>query len=296
MGADEVEIRRLDPARLDELIVAQNEIFVDYIIQIKSSRQFFLEFLRSVGGNLSTVLVALRDGRMIGYVNPVIDGREAWIGGVGVVPEHRRKGIGRKLIEAAEELCRAEGATDISLEVIEGNMRAQELYEQMGYRVSRTYLTAEGKPAKFEGYGKPPVPASITEVLPIHGRAYKDTCWQRRKVDALVQSGLGADIFRTEGGFVVIRSIETNGFIPFLGVVPEHRRKGLGTSLAKFALTRLHNKGAFKVVLYNVNEDLPTLRMLDMFDFKVTMKQIEMHKDLSPQMSAPTTEKRIEGV
>ena len=283
MGADEVEIRRLDPARVDELIVAQNELFADYIIQIKSSRQFFLEFQRSVGGSLSTMLVAVRQGQIIGYVNPVIDGREAWIGGVGVVPAHRNKGIGRRLMGAAEELCRAKGVTDISLEVIEGNVRAEKLYEQLGYLETRKFLTAEGKPMRFEGYGNPPVPASLTEVRPMHERAYQNTCWQRRKPDALVQSSRGGEIFKTGGGFVVLRCIETNGFIPFLGVVPEIRRKGIGTSLAKFALTRLHDQGAFKIALYNINDDLPTLRMLDMFDFKVTMKQIEMHKGLSPE-------------
>jgi len=74
--------------------------------------------------------------------------------------------------------------------------------------------------------------------------------------------------------------VDTSGYIPFLGVVPDRRGSGIGTALAKYALTRLWEHGAFKVALYNVNEDLPTLRMLDKFDFKVTMKQIEMRRRL----------------
>jgi ribosomal protein S18 acetylase RimI-like enzyme len=79
---------------------------------------------------------------------------------------------------------------------------------------------------------------------------------------------------------VILRRIETSGFIPFLGVLPDQRRQGIGTSLAKFALNRLYELGAYKVALYNVNEDQQTLRMLDKFDFAVTLKQVEMVKRL----------------
>jgi ribosomal protein S18 acetylase RimI-like enzyme len=82
------------------------------------------------------------------------------------------------------------------------------------------------------------------------------------------------------GGFVVIRTVDTNGFIPFLGVIPSRRGMGIGTGLAKFALSRLRDRGAYKIALYNVNEDPQTVRMLDKLDFRITMKQIEMRKRL----------------
>ena len=152
------------------------------------------------------------------------------------------------------------------------------LYERLGFVQTRKYLTAEGKPTRFEGFGVLPRPATLPEILVLHDKAYKNTCWQRRKPEALVESARGAEMYKVEGGFVLIRTVETTGFIPFLGVVPEKRGQGLGTTLAKFALTRLHDLGAFKVAFYNINDDLPTQRMLDMFNFKVTMKQIEMRK------------------
>jgi ribosomal protein S18 acetylase RimI-like enzyme len=273
-------IEHLAPDRLDHLIDAQNGIFADYIVPMKLTRPFFLDFLKSVGGDLANVLVALDGERIVGYVNPVIDGQEAWIGGVGVQPTHRRRGLGRDLMLAGEDFARKRGAREISLEVIEGNYGAQRLYESMGYAPTRKYLTAEGRPIKFEGFGELPSNATMSELLKLHEASYTDTCWQRRKPQALVQSARGAESYKLDGGFVLVRTVETNGFIPFLGVVPERRGKGVGTSLAKFALTRLYNLGAFKVALYNINDDLPTLRMLDIFDFKVTMKQLEMKKNL----------------
>ncbi|MEM2892217.1 MAG: GNAT family N-acetyltransferase [Thermoplasmata archaeon] len=276
----DVEIRRLDPDRLDELVEVQNDIFSDYIVPMRSSRQFFLDFQKSVGGDLEDVLVAVSGDRIVGYANPVIDGQEAWIGGVGVVPGMRGKGIGKMLMLEAESFCRDRGVRELYLEVIEGNTRAQMLYERLGYVETRRFVTAEGRPTRFEGFGEPPRKAGLEEIVRLHQRSYAATCWQRRKVEALVHAARSAECYATDGGFVLVRSIDTNGFIPFLGVVPEKRGRGIGTVLARFALTRLWTLGAFKVGVYNVNEDAPTLRMLDKFDFKVTMRQIEMMKTL----------------
>jgi ribosomal protein S18 acetylase RimI-like enzyme len=279
-GTEDIQVVRLDQERLDELIDAQNEIFSDYIIPMKSSKQFFIDFQNSVGGDMRNVIVALSDKHIIGYVNPVVDGREGWIGGVGVIPSARGKGVGKMLMTAAEDFCREKGVSEVSLEVIEGNLRAQRLYEKLGYSATRKYLTAEGRPARFEGFGTMPIRANMSEVLALHERSYKDTCWQRRKIESVVHSARGAECYKVDGGFVLVRTVETSGFIPFLGVVPEKRGTGIGTALAKFALSRLWDQGAFKVALYNVNEDLPTSRLLDKFDMKVTLKQNEMRKHL----------------
>jgi len=280
MDGNEVRIVTLPLSRLDQFVAAQNEIFADYIIPMKVTKQFFLDFLRSVGGRLSRVLIALDGDRIVGYVNPVIDGREAWIGGLGVVPDHRGAGIGRALMVRAEEDCRREGVNEVSLEVIKGNERAHTLYERIGYVDSRRFLSAEGRPARYEGGGLGPRKASVSDLLPLHERCYADSCWQRRKSAALTESARRSECFEADGGFVLVRAIGTVGLIPFLGVVPEERGRGVGTDLAKFALTRLFELGAYKVSLYNLNDDLATLRMLDKFDFMVTLEQTEMRKRL----------------
>ena len=270
----------LDPHRLDEFVDVQNDIFSDYIIPLKSTRQFFLDFQRSVGGSLANVIVALEDDRIVGYVNPIIDSDEAWIGGLGVARRHRGHGIGTELMSAAEDYCMTKGVDTLLLEVIEGNTRAQRLYEKLGFVMTRRFVSAEGKPEHFDGFGEMPRQAELQEILPLHEQSYRDTCWQRRKTDALVTSARGADCYVVAGGFVVIRTVDTNGFIPFLGVIPSRRGMGIGTGLAKFALSRLRDRGAYKIALYNVNEDPQTVRMLDKLDFRITMKQIEMRKRL----------------
>ncbi len=275
-----IKIQHIEPARIDDLVEAQNRIFVDYLVPIRSSRPFFIDFLKSVGGNLGDVFVALDGDCIVGYVTPVREGREGWIGGIGILPGYRGKGIGTRLMAEAEELLRRRGVSEVSLEVIEGNQRAQRLYDRLGYRTTRKLLCAEGRPARFEGPGDPPTRATLAEVLPIHAAAYSDACWQRRKTDALAQSAKTAEIYRTDAGFVVIRAVESTGFIPFLGVLPDKRRQGIGTHLARFALNRLRELGTFKASVFNVPENEANLRILDLFDFRVTMKQIEMRKAL----------------
>lgn len=278
--ASGIAVQHLAHGQLDALIDAQNEIFQDYIIPMRSSRQFFIDFLKSVGGDLKNVLVALEGERIVGYANPVVDQHEAWVGGIGVLPGYRGKGIGTRLMLATEELSRSKGAREISLEVIEGNSKAERLYERLGYQRTRKYITAECKPTRFEGFGEMPENAALADIVDLHGRSYGDTCWQKRKQEAVITSARSAECYRVDGGFVMVRAVETSGFVPFLGVVPEKRSRGTGTSLMKFALTRLWSLGSFKVAVYNVNDDVPTMRLLDMFDFKVTLKQNEMKKRL----------------
>jgi len=54
---------------------------------------------------------------------------------IGVAPEHRRRGLGRQLIEHLESKARARNVATIVLEVRVGNVEAQTLYRLLGYNV-----------------------------------------------------------------------------------------------------------------------------------------------------------------
>jgi ribosomal protein S18 acetylase RimI-like enzyme len=78
-------------------------------------------------------VIAVRDGERVGLANLGVRGTDAWIGGVGVVPDERRRGTGRALMEAVHEQARARGVERVWLEVIVENTGAIALYEQLGY-------------------------------------------------------------------------------------------------------------------------------------------------------------------
>jgi ribosomal protein S18 acetylase RimI-like enzyme len=52
---------------------------------------------------------------------------------LAVLPSHRGKGIGRALLCALEERARAEGCCKLTLEVLDDNLGARRLYEDIGF-------------------------------------------------------------------------------------------------------------------------------------------------------------------
>ena len=52
---------------------------------------------------------------------------------VHVLKEHQKRGIGRRLLEAAESEARRLGCCKLTLEVLENNHPAAALYEKLGF-------------------------------------------------------------------------------------------------------------------------------------------------------------------
>lgn len=53
---------------------------------------------------------------------------------LAVLPTHRGRGIGRALLNAAEQCARVRGCAKLTLEVREDNVGARRLYEERGFR------------------------------------------------------------------------------------------------------------------------------------------------------------------
>lgn len=86
-------------------------------------------------GNI--LLVAERDGRIVGTAQLELamrlNGRHrAEVNKVLVRPDCQRQGIGRRLMEALDEVARREGRTLLHLDTREGD-GSNELYRRMGY-------------------------------------------------------------------------------------------------------------------------------------------------------------------
>jgi ribosomal protein S18 acetylase RimI-like enzyme len=55
---------------------------------------------------------------------------------LAVLPQHRGRGVGTALLQAAEEYARREGCCRLTLEVLESNSGAQTLYRRFGFDAS----------------------------------------------------------------------------------------------------------------------------------------------------------------
>src|SRR5262245_53838130 len=91
--------------------------------------------------HVADVIVATLGERVIGYVHianalpphlysAAHSGR---LRGIAVAPEHRRMGIGARLLEAAEALARDRGYRKMVLQVLGSNLTAQRAYTRAGY-------------------------------------------------------------------------------------------------------------------------------------------------------------------
>lgn len=78
--------------------------------------------------------VAQVSDRVVGYVMARISGEEGEILDLAVLPEERRRGIGRRLIAAVWNALQSEGVRELFLEVRESNLPAIELYRAHGFR------------------------------------------------------------------------------------------------------------------------------------------------------------------
>jgi ribosomal protein S18 acetylase RimI-like enzyme len=86
--------------------------------------------------------------------NLVTGEEEGWIYNVTVLPAHRGRGIGRKLMQHAETYAREQGYPVIGLMVAVHNQAACELYRRMDYQDSNILMRKPLSPSP----SKPPAP------------------------------------------------------------------------------------------------------------------------------------------
>lgn len=89
----------------------------------------------------SPVYVAeTEDGKIAGMVQAAFEVRPyleqesfCHIGGLGVLPEYRRRGIAKALMDRVFEACRARKITEVTLGVFNRNTGAYKFYEDLGF-------------------------------------------------------------------------------------------------------------------------------------------------------------------
>ncbi len=92
----------------------------------------------SLGGG---VFVAERDGDLVGVSGCAHFGATGWVGGVAVVPEARRAGLGRALTEAAIAWLQERGAGTIQLYATD---LGRPVYERLGFVAEGACVTLGG--------------------------------------------------------------------------------------------------------------------------------------------------------
>ena len=159
---DPVFIRPAEPpdvrtiGRLGELLVRAHHDFDPdrFIAPTSRTKDAYGSFLGSqLGESHIVVLVAERDGEVVGYTYAGVEGRDymSLRGPAGVLydivvdPAHRGRGIGRMLLDATLKALESRGVTQVVLSTAEKNAVAQRLFEHAGFRRTMVEMTRELK-------------------------------------------------------------------------------------------------------------------------------------------------------
>ncbi len=130
MGSEHQHIiRTAGPEDFEELVRLEQEGFTSEAFS-RSQVRWLLTRARG------TTMVAEIEGSIVGSAVVLWrkGGPAARLYSITIGKEHRGKGLGRELLEAAEEAAWEHGCTRMSLEVRTDNQAALGLYESSGYR------------------------------------------------------------------------------------------------------------------------------------------------------------------
>lgn len=86
----------------------------------------------------STILVGVEGGRVVASAMVGEDGHRGWVYYVAISPERQRGGLGRIMMQAAEDWLIGRGVWKVQLLVRADNAKALGFYDQLGYRDTRS--------------------------------------------------------------------------------------------------------------------------------------------------------------
>jgi ribosomal-protein-alanine N-acetyltransferase len=121
----EVTFRKMRETDLVDVITIEKETFPD--------PWNYDAFKSDLTNELCWPIAALSDGMVVGYSVLYIVAGELQIGNFAISPSHRRKGIGKKMMDEIIKIAHERHCDSIYLEVRESNKAAQDLYASFGF-------------------------------------------------------------------------------------------------------------------------------------------------------------------
>jgi ribosomal protein S18 acetylase RimI-like enzyme len=230
-------------------------------------------------------VVALNGAREIGMALLSRRGERGWVSAVGVLPEWRRRGVARAIMRRIIDNAAAIDLRHITLEAIDRNTAARQLYLQLGFREMRELLSwqypADGDPL--------PIPRELLndadpDVLLDRFPEWHEQSpsWQREE-DTLRRLAyrLQGFLLEMDGGPAAycLASVRTEMVSIFdLGIDPKHGPVRAGRTLLQALAHQYRGRG---LSITNVPADDGICRALAALRFQVTIRQVEMGIDVT---------------
>lgn len=227
LSSPSLRSRALRDDDFEAVFAAFVDAFSDYVVKLSPTREQLAEMLTRRGYVPDASVGIFDDERLVAFTLNGVDGDRGYDSGTGVVPSHRRRGLGKRMIDDAVELLRARGCTSYVLEVIEANHAAAELYRSHGFVTTRTLQCwSFSSDATSDDFHGTQIREEWWDIAPSWQNS---TASIRRAKDAHV-------VFGDDDGYAVL--FPSNGDLPQLAVRPGARRRGIGTKLLRTAAYR----------------------------------------------------------
>jgi hypothetical protein len=213
-----------------------------------------------------------------------VRGRRGWVGGMGVAPEWRGRGLGHRIMERLIAAAREAGIADLDLEVLEQNSYAARIYEALGFRDLRRLDVWVRDPAPLEpgvlthdSSGDAPAELAVAECLDLHARYHATRRPWQRDLDSLRHwsprlSAAGARDARGVLGWVMYRVNANRLNIADLGLRPGEDPMPVTRALA--ALIARHPGST--TMLVNLPQGDPLAASIEVVGASVRLRQREM--------------------
>jgi GNAT superfamily N-acetyltransferase len=135
-----VEIRSAEPGEEESVVPLYEWLFARPGTRPDSwdPKRAAVALRAAIDSHDSVVLVADDGGELLGFLTAYQDfhsvrfGYRAWIEDLAVHPDHRSRGIGKTLLDAAKSWARERGATHLELDSAETRTDAHRFYEREG--------------------------------------------------------------------------------------------------------------------------------------------------------------------
>ena len=259
-----------------------NRSYIDYYVPMRLSPDQMTAIDSFYDVDLDRSVMAMSDHVLVGMALLSVRGDRSWISGVGVLPEHRRRGIASAMVSRLVEGARQAGVREISLEVIAQNTSAWRLYAESGFEVTRELLLWR-RAAEADAL---PIPeerlttASPSVLLERFDRWHRESAtWQRdattlsRMVEAGRLKGYQLEWRGAPAAYCLVSGFGESVALMDVGIDPATRIVTPGRILIQ-ALSHLHWGKA--MTISNVPADDPLNRVLAALRFLVTVRQVEM--------------------
>ncbi len=89
-------------------------------------------------GSHATVLVADIAGRIVASAMVGEDGHRGWVHYLAAHPDHQGRGLGRTMMDAAENWLSGKGVWKVQLLVRDDNLAVKQFYQHLGYHDTRS--------------------------------------------------------------------------------------------------------------------------------------------------------------